>query len=149
MQFGAVICVLVGSSLIAYNIFVRRRIRDSANWPKIQGRITSAEVVTVPSDDSTAFRLALAYQYVIDGATHIGNRIEFGQSRQYRSSKAAEEACAFYPLNSSVIVYVNPDNPEEAVLRRDAPYAALYLVTGCASVVLGLAILLISAFSHG
>ena len=48
-------------------------------------------------------------------------------------------------MNSTVVVYVSPDRPDDAVLVRAAPYNTLYFVMGLLMVGLALAIVIFTA----
>jgi hypothetical protein len=143
----ALTCVVLGLALIGYSIYQRRRIQASERWQTVTGTITRAEVVENKASDSREYNLAVSYAYAVNGSHYVGSRIEFGQRRAYLRKKTAEAQAARYPVNSSVMVYFNPEKPEDAVLNREATYVTGYLVMGILALVLGLGIVLHSVIS--
>jgi hypothetical protein len=55
------------------------------------------------------------YQYTYDNETFDGNVVSF--SKQNSCSSWSEEADKDYPSGKEITVYVNPDNPYDAVLE--------------------------------
>ena len=133
-------CIVVGAALIGYTIHQRNKIRDSQHWQAVPGTILKAAVVKNDTSDGVEYNLLVQYEYVVNGSRHVGQRIEFGQTRAYVRKKSAEAQLARYPVNCGVMVYCNPEHPEQAVLSRAASYTTLYFVIGVLSLALGLTI---------
>jgi hypothetical protein len=70
---------------------------------------------------------------VANGTRYTGKKIGFG-SHSYTRKKRAQEAADRYPVGCTVMAYFNPENPQEAVLVREAPSNVLYMVMGIAMV---------------
>ena len=132
------ICATVGVLAIIYGLYQRRRLRASAAWNQTLGTIAAAEVVEDNAGDSVQFKLHVRYQYVVDGRHYTGNRVEFG-GRQYIRKKKAQAQLERFPVDSSVIVYFNPDKPEDAVLIRSAPSSRGYLIGGILAIAFAIA----------
>jgi hypothetical protein len=130
--------------MIVFSLRQRSRLRASENWPAITGTITQAGIVESRSSDSTEYNLHVSYEYLVNGSTYIGKRIEFSR-RGYARKKNAQAQLEQYPVNSTVVVYVSPDRPDDAVLVRAAPYNTLYFVMGLLMVGLALAIVIFTA----
>ena len=140
----AITCAAIGITLMAYTIYQRRKIRASEDWQAATGTITDAKVAVSQSSDGTTYSLAVSYEYVVNGSVYTGSRIEFGYARAYMTKKSAEAQLTRYPVQSSVVVYFNPEKPREAVLIRKATYTVLYFFLGLALLALGLIIVLYS-----
>ena len=123
------ICVVAGLAMIGYSFYQRNRLRASESWVAIPATIAKAEVLTSATTDSTDYRLRVVYEYVANGVPYTGKRIGFGP-RTYVRKKRAQAELERYPVSSTVTAYFNPENPGEAVLVREAPSKALYLVMG-------------------
>jgi len=139
-----VICVVVGIALIGYSIYQRGRLRESENWVAATATIVKSEVLTLDSTDSAEYRLAVAYEYVANGARYTGQRIGFGP-RGYVRKKRAETELARYPVSGAVVAYFNPEKPSEVVLVREAPYSTMYLVMGICMLALSAGIVIWTA----
>jgi hypothetical protein len=130
--------------MVVFSLRQRSRLRASENWPAITGTITHTGIVESSSSDSTEYHVHVSYEYLVNGRTYTGKRIEFNR-RGYARKKNAQAQLDRYPVNSTVVVYVNPDKPEDAVLVRAAPYNTLYFVMGLLMVGLALAIVIFTA----
>ncbi len=137
------LCVVVGIGLITSGIWQRRKVRVSAAWPTAMGAIIKSEIRR-PAHTDSRYELAVEYAYLVNGTRYTGKRIEFGQ-KGYARRKTAEAAIEKYPANSSVIVYFNPEKPEEAVLSRRASTAMIHVAFGIIAVVFAIVIFLFSA----
>jgi hypothetical protein len=60
----------------------------------------------------------VSYEYQVLGQSYTGAKVAFGVAKSYRFRSQAENALAYYPLDSQVTVYYDPSNPAEAVLER-------------------------------
>lgn len=120
---------LVGAGLLIGGLYQRSRLRASQSWPRAMGTITNASVAVAKDAESTSYYVAVLYDYVVNGTRYTGKRIGFGK-RTYVRKKRAEDELARYPVNSSVIVYFDPQKPADAVLTRDYPDNKLLLVSG-------------------
>ncbi len=129
VTIAMVSCGGIGLVLILRALYQRRWLRASQNWIAVTGKVTRAEVVAVEASESRDYELQVSYEYAAGGSTHVGRRIAFGRAG-YARKKRAQEELACYPVGESVIVWVNPDAPDDAVLDRATPNATLYLVLG-------------------
>ena len=88
----------------------------TADWNATDGVITSSEVYTsTDGEGGTTYCLAVDYQYTYDGKTYDGDVISFSKDNSCDSwSGNADDD---YPEGKEITVYVNPDNPYEAVLE--------------------------------
>jgi len=76
--------------------------------------------------EATNFELPPGYRYEFGGSSHVGERIRRIPVRSAHRDKA-ERWVARYPSGRRVQIYVNPEKPSEAVLKRDSQ-AALYAI---------------------
>ena len=95
--------------------------RASADWPNVQGTIVSSAVDSRRSSTSqgrpkTTFHAAVRYEYVVDGANLVGERVAIGDDSA-RSSSGAREVVDLYPAGSNVAVSYDPANPARSVLE--------------------------------
>ena len=102
------------------------------------------ETVPQPGSEPPRYRFRVRYRYEIDGRMHISNRLReiVGTTRQWAKVAALKER---FPVAASVICFVNPADPGEAVLLRPtkAPgytlwFPALFAVGGAGMCVVAL-----------
>lgn len=115
--------------MIVYAMHLRSRLSESSAWPQAEGMVTKAILVTAASNDSAEHSVDVEYEFVANGSRYTGKRVTFGRRGWARKAKAQAEL-EKYPVNSAVMVFFNPQNPEDSVLIRDAPYATMYLWLG-------------------
>lgn len=95
--------------------------KESVEWPFIEGRVVSSEVVRKTSRDSdghtsTTYHAEISYEYTVGGTGHYGDKVSFGD---YGSSSRSHAAgiVGRYPEGKQVLVYYKPDKPSIAVLE--------------------------------
>ena len=122
------ILIIVGSVFVSYlwGSYQRATVMDS--WVETTCTITSLNV-----DDSEVnqrgmpkYILEVEYEFEFAGETHVGDRIkrlptEASDPRKLKSK--IEE----YAVDTTTVCYVNPEEPKEAVLKKDTK-AALYTI---------------------
>ena len=135
--------VLAGVALLAFGGRDLMRARASESWPSVPGRIEESKVDeeyrNSGGNATTHYLAAVRYQYAVDGATHHGARIHFGDA----TSTIREDVQAIvdrYPPGQEVSVHYQPEQPDVAVLEPGAR-GSTYLVPVIAAVliVVGLA----------
>lgn len=93
----------------------------SRSWTETQCDVLSSQVV---SDDST-YRVDVRYSWTAGGSTRVGSRYDFmGGSSSGREGK--QRIVDRYPPGSRVTCWVDPDDPNEAVLSRGL--SPIYLI---------------------
>jgi hypothetical protein len=60
------------------------------------------------------------YEYEVNGQRYVGNRIRFGDQIGTGFRSIAENAATKYGVGSSVQVFYNPSNPQDAALERNS-----------------------------
>lgn len=103
------------------------------SWEETPCRIESAELKVSRGDDSTSYRVIASYRYEYQGMAHHGDKVGFSsssdnvgdfQKRAYRELASYVEeqpakAEAAQPSARAFRCYVNPANPDQAVLYRE------------------------------
>lgn len=93
----------------------------SKKWPTVSGVITRSEVIKLrPSGRSFQefhFRPMVGYEYGVGGQTLTAKVIHVSDStKEYLTLGEAEAFLVPYSLNSEVMVFYDPSNPENACL---------------------------------
>lgn len=99
----------------------RRKHRAVEGWRKVRGRVREARACEVqfadPDDASeTMFEPLVLYDYSLDGRDYIGTRVGLSPPQLYPSSRQAADRIRRYRAGYEVVVYVDPANPNHALL---------------------------------
>lgn len=123
------------------------RMMDSRAWVETPCEILWSRVQSHDSDDGTTYSVDIFFQYEFGGQTHRSNRYEaMGGSSSGREGKMA--VVRNYPVGSRQVCYVNPELPEQAMLK---PGFSAWVLMGLLPLVfagVGLLILLASLKSR-
>lgn len=133
--------LLTGAAMIGLLIFAtayQYRIDWKARgWTRTQGRIRSSRMVSrkvrsgVKDGNEIRNFAEVTYDYAVGDETLRGNRVHLGADL---GNFEVAETVARYPRGADVVVYFNPEKPNEAVLERDPPegiYRTLVIVILC------------------
>ena len=100
--------ILIGSPVISD--------LGTSDWDPVDGIITDSGVdESTDGEGGTTYCLWVEYQYTYDNETYDGNVLSF--SKDNSCSSWSEDADEDYPAGKEITVYVNPDNPYDAVLE--------------------------------
>jgi len=141
-----------GVAAIIFGIRNRKKGTESQNWPKVIGKISRAEVLEELDTDeegftSKSYKPEIEYQYGVGDEEFTSTKVSFGGTRTYSSNKKAEEALTNYPLNGSVSVFYNPQDPSESVLVQGTKgtmgliivgivFLAVSIITSCVGLII-------------
>lgn len=88
----------------------------TSDWNATDGVILESGVdSSSDGEGGTTYCLWVDYQYTYDNETFDGNIVSF--SKQNTCNSWSEDADEDYPAGKEITVYVNPDNPYDAVLE--------------------------------
>ena len=110
-----------GGSLVA-TVFIGGALAadlGTSEWTPVDGVVTDSGVDTQVSDDaeggtSTTYCLWVEYDYVFENRSYDGDMVSYSKDGSCSSSDS--NADRDYPPGENITVYVNPENPDEAVL---------------------------------
>ena len=89
----------------------------TADWTPTDGVVIDSGVdESTSSEGGNTYCLWVDYQYTFDNKTYNGYIVSYSQDNSCDSWSA--DADEKYPPGSNVTVFVNPDNPSEAVLEN-------------------------------
>jgi hypothetical protein len=116
----------------------------SQDWPQVSARIESVQLVV----GLGGRQLEVRYHYRFKDHTYHSER--FGPYRGLADSAALEEAYGELLYSKNIKAWVNPHDPEEALLNRDISWSvALMAIPACAMIFLGAALLWAALASAG
>jgi len=91
---------------------------NSNNWIGISCIVQSSRVQSHNSSDGTTYSVDIVYEYTFEEKTYRSGQYKFigGSSSGYQGKAAVVRQ---YPAGKRATCYVNPDNPSDAVLKRE------------------------------
>lgn len=111
----------VAGSVMLFLMLIRPLylVSTSGDWVETPCTIMSSKVGVHDGDDSTTYSIDIEYTYTVDGVAHTADRYSFmgGFSSSGRAGKKV--VVRQYPKGAVRKCFVDPDDPESAVLNRD------------------------------
>ncbi|MCV6546094.1 MAG: DUF3592 domain-containing protein [Cohaesibacter sp.] len=103
------------------------------SWPRIEGQILSNSVKEYErkkSDGSplTTYQASVEYQYEIGGVSYQSSALSLHPAERTLKGVAQTELEP-YPVGTKVMVYYNPDDPNQAVLRSSDTVGAFQAIS--------------------
>jgi len=116
------IFVILGIFLVVKYFRDKKKSEESMSWASAAGQIIESTVRRETRTDSEGRRThsyypEVRYSYEYMGVGYEGDQIAFG-GKVGGSRGKAEMMLQNYPLGKDVIVYCDPNNPENVVLER-------------------------------
>lgn len=102
--------------------------RQMQHWQEGQAQLVKAGTDVRRGDDSTTYLAYATYRYEFEGKSYTGSRVAINSGAdnigdfQQQLGRNLERA---YREGRPVSVYINPDNPAEAVLNRELRWGLL------------------------
>jgi len=117
VAFFGIFAIAGGVMLYFLGIKPIARTIDAGSWSETPCKVLRAEVRSHDSDDGTTYSVYILYQYEFAGRSYKCDRYDFigGSSSGYRGKA---RVAALYEAAANPVCYVNPDNPNDAVLKR-------------------------------
>jgi hypothetical protein len=109
--------IIVGALVACFGARSVYRAKESMTWPSAEGNIRSSSVAYHSGDDGGGtYHAEILYTFTVDGQTHSGNKVAFGD---YGSSNPshAQTIVNRYPKGTIVQVRYSPDDPDVCVLE--------------------------------
>lgn len=126
LAFG-LIFVCVGAAILwGITILPVKRYLASQSWVITPATIISSQFDSKMlhrsgKDRTMVYRADIIYEYRYEDRTYRGNRYDVADSGEYSDNGVDEmrQAVQKYPYGKSTYCWVNPDNPNEAILERN------------------------------
>jgi hypothetical protein len=139
-RVGAVLLILIGGVLCV--MFIRGPVHHALaarSWSAQQCTVVRSEVRPQESDEGgDTYSPAVLYSYLIGGVEHRSDTYSFLTFSVGRNS--AERAAGLHPSGSTATCYVNPADPDDAVLHPGPSFAWLIGIIPLAALAGGLAL---------
>ena len=139
----ALVFLGLGFFFLQKGIGNRRMAAAAVQWPTVDGKVVSADVVKrVSKSDNEWDRFIpkIRYQYVVNGVRREGEVIRIGLDEMgYLTEDKAREHIARYPTGATIPVRYDPQHPEHAVLEMGELGAAGKIFAGSIFAAIGVA----------
>lgn len=123
-----------------------QRAAETRHWQPVEAVVIMSQLITErPSPHSPlSYRAEVHYRYTFNGVTRTGTKVERVEGASNKQGKPKAKVAEF-PVGRLVTCYVNPAQPELAILKH-ASRAALYTLWFPMLFVVGGAGMVLSAF---
>jgi hypothetical protein len=112
--------VFIGAALMWKGARIVIKSLRARSWPTAMGRVLDSRRRAILDNRGRTYQAYILYEYSVDGVTRRSDvwRLGAGTSSYTKASASAVER---YPVGAAVTVFVNPDNPADAVLEPANP----------------------------
>ena len=90
---------------------------SAKSWVEVPGEVIWSRIKSHKGDDSTTYSAHVFYRYEFGGTTFRSDRHSF--SKVNGSHSSAREKLANYPKGAAISAFVDPEKPENSILRRE------------------------------
>jgi hypothetical protein len=110
-----VVGIVVGIGVGIYFLWTLKRQLATRKWPAVSGKVLESSIL----EDSDSFELYVKYNYTVGGKTYISERIAPNKyTYENPAASTLKQMIAPYPAGKTVIVYFDPQNPQNALLKN-------------------------------
>jgi hypothetical protein len=107
--------IIVGAVVTSYGLVSALRLKRSAAWPRVEGRVVRSEKRVEHTDAGRLEDADIAYEYAFGGRVYTSRVVKVGgdmlTSPSKRPPSGADLLLAKYPVGRVVDVYVDPQHP--------------------------------------
>lgn len=129
LGMGLVFTVLLGKSLL--------ETVQSFSWPEHACVITRSEVLNDPSKDrEQPYLFQVEYRYEAGGRTRVSNHYR-GKDERSSSWSDMEALARKFPVGSQAACFVNPSDPDQAILQHDSLWIGIGLLVSFVFIFVG------------
>src|SRR5262249_8640841 len=105
--------VVIGLLLALQAVHADHRDRPSLQWPKVSGKMMQCDKVYHSGRHGGSYGITATYTYLINDRRYVAHQIAlWSPDLRGKPGDFADK----YPVSSTVDVYYDPQNPENAVL---------------------------------
>lgn len=119
---------LCGGALCLYQMTIQPAAAwwRASKWERTTAIIESSELLRAAgSEGGTVYSIGVRYAWDESGRTYRGSRYGFGEGKTNIAVERMREEVKRLAVGSRVDCWVNPENPQEAVLVRSLPSSAV------------------------
>ena len=118
--------LIVGLGILSYGLYYLYKTEQAKNWIPTPANVEKTAIDIYTNDETTTYEVLITYSYKIKGQKYLGNRIFFG----YSGSNIENHEALYAKLKNSkkILIYVNPNNNQEAVIVTGINYPVVWLL---------------------
>ena len=133
--FFFLVTLAIGVGLIIFSRRSKKKADASLTWPSVLGKVLATSVresITHDEDgrQTVSYYPEVEYTYEVNGQDFTSKRLSFGGLVTRKTRAEVVTHLTQYPVDSTLLVYHNPQNPREAVIERTSAGAKWALVVG-------------------
>lgn len=125
--------VLIGGGFLVFGCIKAIKVGASRKWPQVTGTVIQSAVECNTDADTDPYVVSIQYEYVVN-SVRCSAAQEMGRYLRQSSAQACVE---WYAVNSSVVVYYDPENPANAVLEPNYTKVIFAVVGGVVLLLIG------------
>jgi len=112
------------------------KLQDAENWPAVPCVIVSSQVESHDSDEGTTYSVDILFRYTVEGKEYRSDTydVSLGSSSGRQGKQAIVNA---HPVGMKTTCFVNPDDPTDAIISREAPGTIWFGLFSLAFIVAG------------
>jgi hypothetical protein len=141
---GGVIEIALGLFFLLRGLPGLVRAVGARGWRRAEGQILGAGTLGYTGraggghGRTRMVRGAVSYRYQYEGREYLGDRLSFGPAIGLNPALALLAGASEYEAGQAVPVFVDPQDPSRAVLRRSAPSSVVFALVGAGLLALGI-----------
>lgn len=118
-----------GLVFAGFGLVPLRELWRAQSWTPTPCTILSSDVAEVSDSDGSTYRVEVTFRYEVGGVERVSDR--YRVSRMSSSGRAGKQRVVdALPPGTETTCFVNPDDPSEAVLRRDSGGEWIFVAAG-------------------
>jgi len=90
---------------------------SSRSWPTTEGTINTSRVARMGTAAERSYKAIIKYSYSVKGTRYYSDQIYIGSTGSSGMKWSANRTVGRYPVGKKAIVYYDPTNPAQAVLK--------------------------------
>lgn len=115
-QIFGIISIAVGIIVGIYFLWTLKRQFATLKWIATSGKVLESRIIY----NQSSYEPYVKYCYVVRGTTYVCDYITPNKSTFEQATESTlNKMIAPYPVGNPVEVYFNPQNPREAVLKKN------------------------------
>lgn len=118
----AALFIVIGLLAAVVGLINNRQLRETAEWPQVEGTVTTAEIVEVERRGRSITFIdspRITYSYWVDGDLYFNDVVVLGRLPDKADSDSGQRILATYPEGTPVRVFYNPDDPQDSFLEQE------------------------------
>ncbi len=140
--------MLAGAAMLYFLVLTPFfKYQESKNWLEKPCEIISSSLKTHSDSDGDTYSPEITYKYIFEGKQYESNQLDFTGFSSSSDYSGENSAVLGYPAGSQAVCYVNPENPNEAVLQKEwgrgafkwvaIPFGGVFFCVGLGIILMG------------